>query len=144
MERRFAMRTTSRLFLAVALPFVFALSLGAQPAGARTWHILVNSSGDAPTIQAGIDSAAVGDTVLVHEGTYTGLGNKELSFGGKAIVLQSASGPGSTVIDCEGSGRGVYVGGEGYHPVVEGLTIRNGVESGGGAIWVEAECTIRN
>lgn len=39
---------------------------------ARTWHIRSDGTGDAATIQAGVDSAGVGDTVLVAPGTYTG------------------------------------------------------------------------
>jgi hypothetical protein len=54
-----------RIVLALLLVLV---SMG--PALARTWHILPDGNGDAPTIQAAVDSSAHGDTVLVAPGTY--------------------------------------------------------------------------
>ena len=54
-----------RILLAVA-----CLIASVSPLQADTWEITVDGLGDAPTIQAGIDSSASGDTVLVHPGTY--------------------------------------------------------------------------
>ena len=87
-----------------------------------------------PTIQAGIDSAGPGDMVIVSAGTY----NENLDFGGKAITVTSSNPAdpnvvAATVIDCAGSGRGVYFGnGEGASSVLDGLTITGGSEYGGG------------
>ncbi|MFH1680201.1 MAG: T9SS type A sorting domain-containing protein [Candidatus Eisenbacteria bacterium] len=124
-----------------SLVVLSALLLAASSLLARTWHILADGSGDAPTIQAGIDSAAGSDTVLVHHGTYTGLGNKDLDFHGKNLVVRSQNGPEVTIIDCEGSGRGFDLetgaAANRYEiPVVEGFTVRNGSAEGGGAIRI--------
>jgi len=53
-----------------ALLVLFVGSFLQPPAFGRSWLIRPDGSGDAPTIQAGIDSASVGDTVLVACGTY--------------------------------------------------------------------------
>ncbi len=56
-----------------------------------------------PNIQAGINIAANGDTVLVLPGTYSDSGNFDINFQGKAIVLMSSDGPTVTTIDCDAS-----------------------------------------
>ncbi len=97
------------------------------------------------TIQAAINGAAEGDTVLVPPGTYKGPGNRDLDFGGKNLVLLAPAGPESTIIDCEGLGRGfLFQNGEDSTSVVQGFTIlagESGVDSlgdgrDGGGVWI--------
>ncbi|GAF98529.1 unnamed protein product, partial [marine sediment metagenome] len=57
------------------------------------------------TIQAAINDANFGDTVLVHPGTYTGPDNRDLDFLGKAITVRSDNPEDqgvvtTTIIDC--------------------------------------------
>jgi len=67
---------------------------------------VIHVPGDEPTVQVGIDAASEGDTVLVADGTYTGTGNKNLNFHGKAIIVAAEGEPEDCVIDCENNGRG--------------------------------------
>jgi len=78
-------------------------------------------------IQDGIDAADDADTVMVADGTYTGTGNQNLNFHGKAITVRSENGPDQCVIEPAGDlYRGFYfVNGEGEDSVVMGFTIQN-------------------
>jgi len=92
------------------------------------------------TIQAGLDVAGnSGWTVLVADGTYKEVGNKDLDFNGKAIHLNSVGGAANCIIDCNNSGRGFYFhSGETNNAIVEGFTIQNGsVGIDGGAVFCE-------
>jgi hypothetical protein len=100
-----------------------------------------------PTIQSAIDAAFAGDTVVIAPGSYTGDGNRDLDFGGKAITVQSTNPRdpcvvAATIIDCNGSRdephRGLYFhSGEGLVSIVSGLTIKNGYvyDDDGGGIY---------
>jgi len=93
------------------------------PLGAAVIHV----PADQPSIQAGMDAAGGGDTVLVADGTWSGPGNRNLDFGGRAITVASAGGPGNCIIDCGGQNDGFALdGSEGRNSVINGFTIRNG------------------
>ena len=98
------------------------------------------------TIQAGIDAASNGDTVKVLDGTYTGIGNKNLDFGGRLIKLISANGPENCIIDCQRNGRGFYFHtGETAEAEVVGITVKYGYSSNGGALFCSnASPTFKN
>jgi hypothetical protein len=118
--------------------FLFLLLAGGS--SARIWNVTADGTGNALNIQAAIDSCASGDTVLAAPGTYTGAGNRDIDFTGKAIAVMSLSGPDVTIVDCEGSvgeyHRGFYFhSGEDTTSVLQGFTIRNGHADEGGAIY---------
>lgn len=100
------------------------------------------------TIQAAINSASPGDTVLVADGTYTGAGNRNISFFGKVITVRSESGPESCIIDCQGLGRGFYFQShENRNSVLDGFTIINGYvtnSNGGGILCEDSSPTVTN
>ena len=118
---------------------------------------VISVPGDSATIQAGIDGASNGDTVLVASGTYAGDGNRDLAITGKQIVVMSEKGSDSTVIDCGGTAIEPH---RGFHlidfttdstTIIDGFTIQNGhvtnevgPRDGGGIRLSDASPTIRN
>ncbi|MHC4062397.1 MAG: right-handed parallel beta-helix repeat-containing protein [Planctomycetota bacterium] len=93
------------------------------------------------TIQAAIDASQDLDTVIIATGTYTGLGNRNISFRGKKITVSSTDPHDplivdSTILDCNRAGRGfVFNSAEGQDSKLTGLTITNGYSFLGGAIY---------
>src|SRR5438309_7516139 len=75
--------------------------LGLTPLTARA--ATINVPAGQPTIQAAINAASNGDTILVAPGTY----RENINFMGKAITVTSSGGPAVTTIN--GSARGTVV-----------------------------------
>jgi hypothetical protein len=95
-------------------------SFGAISAPASTIHV----PGDQPTIQAGINAASNGDTVLVAPGTYY----ENIDFVGKAITVTSSGGAAQTSIDGS-SGQNptvVFRNKEAKTSILSGFTIQGG------------------
>jgi len=112
---------------------VFLITVFLSPISAAD---IIHIPADQPTIQAGIDAAVDFDTVLVADGTYAGEGNREISFGGKAVTLASANGREHCIINCGGLRGFELDSGEGQLTVIQGFTIVGGYTVwDGGAIY---------
>ncbi|MCA9243486.1 MAG: right-handed parallel beta-helix repeat-containing protein [Phycisphaerales bacterium] len=89
--------------------------------------------GQFASLQAAIDAAVNGDTVILADGVYTGVGFHDIDLGGRAITVRSANGPNACVINLEHTARGfVLQSGETRATRIEGLTIENGLGDGAG------------
>lgn len=142
---RFLLRFT--LLVAVFVAPLLTLSCGdgddsgVTPTPTGVIVVKPDGTGDYATIQAAIDAAADGDTIALADGVFTGEGNRDIEFRGKAVVVISQSNnPDSCVIDCESAGRGfLFYSKETPASVLASVTIRNGfAPSGGGAACVDS------
>ena len=112
--RRLATLTTGFAVLA------FAVLVGAVPAAASS---VLEVPVAFPTIQAAINAAVNGDTVLVDPGTYF----ENIDFKGKLITVQSAKGPSVTTIDGGNAAPVVnFSTSETTAAVLQGFTIQHG------------------
>ena len=94
------------------------------------------------TIQNAIDEANNGDWVIVANGIYTGDGNRDIDFKGKAITVRSQNGPETCIIDCNGTSAEyhrafIFQTGETNSSILDGFTITNGYNDLGGAIHID-------
>ncbi|MCK4547418.1 MAG: right-handed parallel beta-helix repeat-containing protein [Candidatus Eisenbacteria sp.] len=133
--------------LATILSLSVCVLMAATVATADTYLVKPGGGGDFPTIQAAINMANTGDIIELANGTFTGDGNRDIDFLGKAITVRSQSGDSSAcIIDCKSSTKGpehrgfIFQAGEGWDSVLQGVSIVNGAATTppndrGGAIW---------
>lgn len=123
-------------------------------AWAGTSPVCAAPLGPKRTIQAAINASVSGDTIKLADGTFKGAGNRNMTFGGRDLTVESMTGnPAACVIDCTDNGRAFVIQGETI--AINGLTITNGYNfsvgfSAGGAIYAKdailsiAHCVLSN
>ena len=130
----------------MAVAALVATSLVGLVGGPAQAATVINVPATQPTIQAAIEAAVAGDTVLVAPGTY----HERIDFKGKAIEVKSSAGPASTIIDGDATGiTVVFHTAETRASVLRGFTITDGLQPpmqeqlvGGGIAVKDASPTI--
>lgn len=126
----------------VSLLLVFAEGAGAS---------IIYVPDDYTTIQAGVNAAANGDTVLVEQGTYSenvNLGSHQITLASRFILDGDNSHIQQTIIDGRAMGSVLTISGrQDTNTVIAGFVIQNGNDSqhGGGGIYCNCSSpVIRN
>lgn len=90
-------------------------------------------------IQDALDAAVAYDVIAVAPGRYAGIGNRDLDFRGKPVLLMSSAGARLTTIDAGNAGAGFsFDEGEDARAIVRGFCIRNAGGPGGHGIEMDS------
>ncbi|MHC4258708.1 MAG: right-handed parallel beta-helix repeat-containing protein, partial [Planctomycetota bacterium] len=121
---------------------------------ADTWVVDPNGSADFTDIQSAITAASPGDIVEIADGVYSGTGNSNISFLGKAITVKSINGPDYCIVEGSSSDWGydrafIFESGETSDSILDGITIQKfwllTCCDGGAGIYIkDGEPIIRN
>ncbi len=134
------MATASNLPVLRTISFILIVSLFCPFVCGKVIQVDDDGQADFDNIQAGIDVAVDGDTVLVLPGEY--VIKEPITFRGKAITVKSEAGRDQTTIRMgtpADPGRGsvvVFENNETASSVLEGFTITGGI---GSSVWVPYE-----
>lgn len=100
------------------------------------FQVRPDGTGTYATIQAALDAAWSGVTIVLADGVYTGEGNRDVLTLGKSVIIRSAGGdPSACIIDCQGTAQEPHRGFAIDADVeLRDITIAGGYQLYGGAV----------
>lgn len=109
--------------------------LGAIPVFSAQHVVRPDGLGDFPTIQQAVDAAVPGDEILLEDGLFEGVGNRDITFAGKDLIVRSRNGAAACTIDAGGSLSEPHRAfrlddGETQAARIDGITITGGYTTG--------------
>jgi len=134
------MKARRRIFtdtLSFVPPGLLLVLLIAAPAHATIRTVFPDGSGPYPTIQSAIQASSTGDIVELANGVFSGSGNRDITFQGKAITVRSQNGAANCRLEVGASPNDEHCGfrfitGEQSTSLLRGITISGGNFAGGG------------
>ncbi len=108
------------------LLIVAALLLAPAPGTAAVVRVESDGSGDFTAIQAAVDAAVSGDTVMVGPGTWS----EHVAVEGKWFILIGREGAESTVLEGGYAGRPLTIVDSGLRCTITGFTFTHGIKNG--------------
>ncbi len=114
------------------------LSILIRQADARTWYVKPDGSGDAPTVQAGIDSAAAADTVVLACGTYF---ERNLVMKSHVSLIGETPEAPCVTLDAQDQGGLITCSLTGASTLIEGIKFTNALPQG---MRINGYVTVRN
>lgn len=118
--------------------FIRALVLfGTVGVVTQAWSRDIRVPADHATVQAAIDAALPGDSIVIADGVYAGPGNAPIRLRGKLLEVRSENGPAACELNGGGSTSVIIV--DEPQPdgtAIRGIAIRNGFASLGGGAYV--------
>jgi parallel beta-helix repeat protein len=133
------------LMMAICLTLLVLVLPAAPVLAATTWYVDDDPGADFTTIQAAIDAASAGDTIIVKDGTYT----ENVFVETEGLIIQSENGAASTIVQAADPELDVLLVGA-DNVTIDGFTVQGCTMEyyGGITLWTDGGdttgCVIRN
>jgi nitrous oxidase accessory protein NosD len=120
----------------VFFAFIFLTALISSEAFSATIYVPDNYN----TIQAAVDAASPGDTIIVRDGTYT----ENVDVNKERLTIQSENGAEATIVQAANPEHSVFGVAAADHVNISGFTVKGAIDEAGITLATATNCFISN